>query len=330
MSLKQIIVKQGNAVVEEVPAPLIQLGYLLVEVDHSCISIGTELSGVKSSGEALWKKALRKPEQVKKVVQYASEQGVKSAHDLIKGKLSVGMPTGYSASGIVIDVGDGIHNIRPGDWVACAGAQCAYHAEIIAVPHNLCVTMPESVSFMQASTVTLGAIALQGIRRANPTLGECFVVIGLGILGQITVQLLKANGCYVIGADVNASRIEKAKILGLDHGICVDDGSAVNQVLRYTHGVGADGVIVTAASASHEIIATAFQQCRKKGRVILVGDVGLNLVREDFYSKEIDFLISASYGPGRYDNQYEKKGSTTRLPMFDGLKIETWRNICAY
>ena len=168
--------------------------------------------------------------------------------------------------------------------------------------------IPENLDFAKASTVTLGAIALQGLRRLQPTLGEAFVVIGLGILGQLTVQMLKANGCRVIGTDLARERITLAQGLGLDLGVHPEDGDPVEQVARLTAGTGADGVIITAASPSHEVISTAFQMCRKKGRVVLVGDVGLNLNRADFYLKELDFFISTSYGPGRYDRAYEEEG----------------------
>jgi predicted dehydrogenase/threonine dehydrogenase-like Zn-dependent dehydrogenase len=209
---------------------------------------------------------------------------------------------------VVIEVGEGVDDFAPGDRVACAGAQCAYHAEIVRVPHNLVVHIPENVGFDAASSVALGAIALQGVRRAQPTLGETFVVIGLGILGQITVQLLRANGCRVIGVDLDRSRIALAARHGMNWGVHPDDVDDVLQVARLTSGAGADGVIVTAANSSDAIISAAFHMCRKKARVVLVGDVGLDLQRADFYAKELDFLISTSYGPGRYDAKYEENG----------------------
>lgn len=306
--MKQVLLKQGKAVVEDVPAPQVESGTVLVCVDHSCISIGTEVSGLKMSGEPLWKRALKQPNNVKKVLKMVADSGVSRTHSLVTGQLEAGNATGYSAAGTILAVGEGVDHLRVGDRVACAGAQCAHHAELIRVPSNLAVLVPDTLDFASASTVTLGAIAMQGVRRASPTLGECFVVIGLGILGQITAQLLKANGCRVIGMDLDASRIQCAQALGMDLGLTPEHGNAIESVMRLTGGVGADGVIVTAATPSNEVMSTAFNLCRKKGRVVLVGDVGLNLQRGDFYQKELDFFISSSYGPGRYDPRYEEKG----------------------
>ena len=306
--MKQVIIRQGQAVVEEVPVPQLEPGTVLVRVDHSCISIGTEMSGVRSSGQPLWKRAIQQPQNVKKVLQMVATQGVFQARNALQAKLATGNPTGYSAAGVVAAVGDHINDLKIGDRVACAGNQFAHHAEFVRVPRNLVAQIPGVVEFSAASTVTLGAIALQGVRRANPTLGETFVVIGLGILGQLTAQLLRANGCRVIGIDVDRTRIRLATELGLTMGVHPDDGSDVDQIARLTDGVGADGVILTAASSSDSLISSAFQMCRRKGRVVLVGDVGLNLNRADFYQKELDFFISTSYGPGRYDDNYEEKG----------------------
>ncbi len=306
--MKQVLIQQGQAVVEEIPAPQVEPGTVLVRVDHSCISIGTEMSGIKTSSLPLWKRALQQPENVKKVVEMAVSQGISRTASVIQGRLSSGQPTGYSAAGTVLEVGEGIDDLKPGSRVACAGAQCAHHAEIIRVPRNLTVLVPDNLDLALASTVTLGAIALQGIRRAQPTLGEVFVVLGLGILGQLTAQMLKANGCMVIGTDLDRKRIATAQKLGMDVGIHPEDGNNIEQVARLSDGLGADGVIITAATPSNEVVSTAFRMCRKKGRVVLVGDVGLNLNRADFYQKELDFFISTSYGPGRYDNNYEEKG----------------------
>lgn len=296
--MKQVLIRQGQVVVEEIPVPQVGSGTVLVQVNYSCISIGTEMSGIKASGLPLWKKALKQPENVKKVLQMVVTQGLAHTRNLVDSKLSAGQPTGYSASGIVVEVGNGIDDLRPGDRVACAGAQCAHHAEFIRVPGNLTVPVPENVDLALASTVTLGAIALQGVRRASPTLGETFVVIGLGILGQLIVQLLKANGCRVIGTDLDRERINLANKLGMDMGIHPDEGNDIEAVARFTDGIGSDGVIIAASTPSDKVISTAFQMCRKKGRVVLVGDVGLNLNRADFYQKELDFFISTSYGPG--------------------------------
>lgn len=305
--MKQVLIRQGQAVVEEVPSPQVESGTILVRVSHSCISVGTEISGIKTTGMPLWKRALKQPENVKKVINSVTTLGLSKTRSLVNGKLAAGNPTGYSAAGVVLEVGTGINDICPGDRVACAGAQCAHHAEIIRVPRNLAVPIPDGLDYSSSSTVTLGSIALQGIRRARPTLGETFVVIGLGILGQLTAQMLKINGCRVIGTDLDKSRIKMAEKLGMDVGVPPEEND-IDHVMRLTGGIGADGVIITAATPSDSIVSTAFKMCRKKGRVILVGDVGLNLKRADFYQKELDFYISSSYGPGRYDSNYEEKG----------------------
>lgn len=312
--MKQLLLTQGKVIVENVPSPLVEAGTILVRVDHSCVSIGTELAGVRSSGEPTWKRAFAHPEEVRQVLKMVKEQGLKRIHRMVKAKLTSGTALGYSAAGTILEVGDGVADLRVGDSVACAGAQCAHHAEIIRIPRNLAVKIPEGVDFAKASTVTLGAIATQGIRRLAPTLGESFVVIGLGILGQLTVQLLKSNGCRVIGMDLDRNRIQLARRLGVDAAFHPDDEEAIEQVMRLTDGFGADGVVVAAASSHSTLMSQAFRMCRKKGRVVLVGDVGLNLNREDIFKKELDFLISTSYGPGRYDSSYEEGGNDYPLP----------------
>ena len=306
--MKQVLISQGAAVVEDVPAPVNEAHTVLVRVNHSCISVGTEMSGIQSSGVPLWKRALRQPARVKAAAALVAAHGVAGTKEIIAGRMGVGFPTGYSLSGTVLEVGSEITDLEAGDRVACAGAQCAHHAEIVRVPRNLCVPVPDKVDFASASAVTLGAIAMQGVRRASPTLGENFVVIGLGVLGQLTAQLLRANGCRVIGVDLDRKRIMLARELGMDCGIHPDDGDDIAQIARLTDGIGADGVIITAATPSDAVVSTAFKMCRRKGRVVLVGDVGLHLNRTDFYQKEIDFFISTSYGPGRYDSHYEEEG----------------------
>ena len=306
--MKQVLIKQGQVVLEEVPAPMVELGTVLVRVVSSCISIGTEMSGIKASGLPLWKRALNQPDNVKKALRMIASEGFATASSQIGGRLSAAIATGYSAAGVVVAAGPDADRFRPGDRVACAGAQCAFHAEYICVPKNLTVLVNDSVSFDQASTVTLGAIALQGVRRAVPTLGETFVVIGLGILGQLTAQMLRANGCRVIGLDLDQDRVRLALQLGMDLALSDETENDVGQVNRLTGGIGADGVIITAATPSDQVVSTAFKMCRKKGRVVLVGDVGLHLNRADFYQKELDFHISSSYGPGRYDQNYEERG----------------------
>jgi predicted dehydrogenase/threonine dehydrogenase-like Zn-dependent dehydrogenase len=306
--MKQVLIKAGAAVVEEVPAPQVGRKNILVRVTHSCISVGTEMAGVRMSGLPLYQRALKQPENVKRVLEMMRDQGVKRTMDRVTGKLSAGSATGYSAAGVVIELGEEVEGFSLGDRVACAGAGIANHAEVIDVPVNLAVKIPEGLETGIASTVTLGAIAMQGVRRAQPTLGETFVVVGLGILGQITAQMLSANGCRVIGVDLDPRRIQLALDNGMDIGINPALENYVERVLKYTDGLGVDAVIVTAATESNQVISDAMHACRKKGRVVLVGDVGLDLNRADFYKKELDFLISTSYGPGRYDPFYEEGG----------------------
>jgi len=325
--MKQVLLGQGGVRVEEVPAPQVEPGTVLVRVGHSCISVGTEMSGVRESNLPLWKRAMRRPAQVKRLVEVVATEGVARARALVETRLAALHPTGYSASGTVIEVGAGIDDLVPGDRVACAGAQSAHHAEVIRVPRNLVVPVPDSLGEDVASTVTLGAIALQGVRRAQPTLGETFIVIGLGLLGQLTQQILQANGCAVVGIDLDRRRIERARGNGLAVGVHPDDGDAVEQVMRLTGGVGADGVILTAATPSSEPASQAFRMCRRKARVVVVGDIGLALERADIYAKELDFLISTSYGPGRYDRTYEEAGLDYPLAY---VRWTENRNMAAY
>jgi predicted dehydrogenase/threonine dehydrogenase-like Zn-dependent dehydrogenase len=306
--MKQVILQRGAATVQEVPAPMAGPGTVLVAVERSCVSIGTELAGLRAGGEPLWRKALKRPEKVLEVARMIARDGPRRAKDAVEARLGAGQATGYSLAGVVVEVGPGIADLEAGQRVACAGAQCAHHAEFVCVPRNLAVPVPEGVDFDAASTVTLGAIALQGVRRASPTLGETFVVIGLGLIGQLTAQILRANGCRVIGSDLDASRRALALELGMDEAIAAGDEDDVRRALRLTDGVGADGVIITAQSASSEIVSTALRMCRRKGRVVVVGDVGLDIDRADVYAKELDLLVSCSYGPGRYDARYEEEG----------------------
>ncbi len=312
--MKQIMLREGKSVICDVPAPIVDADSILVEVEYSCISAGTEMMGLKSSGQSLMQKALEKPLHVKKGLEMISRQGLSYTRNFINTKISADIPVGYSVAGTVLETGQSVRGLAIGDRVACAGAQCAFHSQVVAVPANLAVLVPDNLSVKNACTVALGAIALQGVRRLQPTLGETFAIIGLGVLGQITCQILRAGGCVVIGCDVKPDRLDLAAGLGIDHILPVDEKKPVEFVQRVTEGSGVDGVIITAAAQSSEIISTAFQMCRKKGRVVLIGDVGLDLKREDIYEKELDFLISTSYGPGRYDYNYEEKGKDYPLP----------------
>ncbi len=325
--MKQVLAKGGSVVVEQVPAPHAGPKNVLVRVAWSCVSVGTEMAGVRLSGMPLYRRALKQPEHVRRVLELMRDQGIKRTWDRVTGKLAAGTPLGYSAAGIVIAVGSEVEGFREGDRVACAGAGIANHSEVIDVPVNLAVRIPEELGLDLACTVTLGAIALQGVRRAQPTLGETFVVVGLGILGQITVQLLKANGCRVIAVDVDESRAAAARAAGADAALGSQGDDYAAYAARITDGNGADGVIITAASESSDIVSRAFQACRKKARVVLVGDVGLDLKRSDIYAKELDFLVSTSYGPGRYDPLYEEGGKDYPLPY---VRWTENRNMEAY
>ena len=309
--MKQVFIKKGNAIIEEVPAPCIETGRILVRTQFSCISPGTEMSSIVNTSKPVWKRALQNPDEVKKAINMLRGQGIKKTRQVVEGRLGAGNAVGYSAAGYVLEAGPGVSGFKPGDRVACAGTGYAYHAEYISVPANLTLKIPDTIDLSHAATVGLGAIALQGVRRAQPTLGERFVVIGLGALGQLALQFLLSNGCSVFGMDLDPGRGESALNLGMTHFVLAGGRDADDEVFRLTDGHGADGVIIAAASPESpesKIVSQAFRMCRKKGRVVLVGDVGLSLQRGDFYKNEIDFLISTSYGPGRYDANYEEGG----------------------
>jgi predicted dehydrogenase/threonine dehydrogenase-like Zn-dependent dehydrogenase len=306
----QVAMSGGEVRVVEVPEPVVRPGTVLVRTSHSLISAGTESASIGSGGrrENLVLKAIRNPALVMKVVDRVASHGLKSTAELVKTRVSTEMPSGYSCAGIVEAVGEGVVDIHVGDRVACAGAGYANHASVNVVPRNLVARIPDAVSFEEAAFVTLGAIALQGVRRAEPGLGDRVAVLGLGLLGQITAQMLRAAGAVVIGVDVRPDRVARAQALGLDQGFTVAERDFVAGILERTSGRGADAVIVTAAGGDAGLLNKAFEACRRKGRVVLVGDVPIRIQRDKIYKKEIDFLISTSYGPGRYDPAYEEGG----------------------
>jgi predicted dehydrogenase/threonine dehydrogenase-like Zn-dependent dehydrogenase len=303
----QVAVSGGEVKVLDVPAPVVRPGAVLVRTSASVISVGTESASTGGGGrESLVLKAIRNPALIRKVLDRVASHGLQSTVETVRTRLSNDQPAGYSCAGTVVE--SGVPDLAPGDRVACAGAGWANHAAFNVVPRNLVARVPDAVPLEDAAFATLVAIALQGVRRAAPTLGERVVVLGLGLLGQITVQLLRAGGCVALGVDVRRDRVDRALALGLSGGFSTSERDFVAGILERTDGVGADAVIVTAAGGDAALLNRSFEACRRKGRVVLVGDVPIRIQRDRIYKKEIDFLISTSYGPGRYDPEYEEKG----------------------
>jgi len=300
--------KTGELKIEEVPVPLIKKGGVLVRNYYSVISAGTERATIEVSKKGYIGKAREKPEQVKQVFQIAKKQGLKKTYELVMNKVNTPVPLGYSCSGTVIEVGENAYEFQSGDSVTCAGAGYATHAEVIFVPKNLCVKIPQDVLFEEAAYTTLGSIALQGIRQADVRLGERVAVIGLGLIGLLTVQLLKAAGCVVIGLDIDNYAIDNAKKGGADYAINIKEEDVHSSIHSITKNIGTDAVIIAAASRSSSPVELAGKISRKKGKVVVVGDVGMNIPRNIYYSKELELKLSCSYGPGRYDPNYEEYG----------------------
>jgi predicted dehydrogenase/threonine dehydrogenase-like Zn-dependent dehydrogenase len=303
--------RTGTLRVVEVPAPRLGEGRLLVATRVSLISSGTEKQLMDLAKASLAGKAMARPDLVRRVIRNVQRDGLKPTIDKVFAKLDTPIPLGYSLAGEVMEVGRGVSGWAVGDRVACAGAGLANHADFNAVPKNLAVAIPAGVDDEDASFVTLGAIALQGVRLAAPTLGEKIVVMGLGLIGLLTVQLLKANGCRVLGFDPNAGRAEIARQLGAD--VAIGDGLA-EAVAGFTGGIGADSVVITASSKSNEPINAAAEVSRLKGRIVVVGMVGMTINREPFYTRELEIKLSLSYGPGRHDPAYELAGHDYPLP----------------
>jgi len=311
----QVTVSGGEVQVLDVPVPALRPGCVLVRTHRSLISAGTEGASVGSGRrESLLLKAVRNPALVRKVLDRALSHGVRETATLVQTRIASDLPLGYSCAGEIVEVAGDVGALRPGDRVACCGAGYANHAAWNVVPRNLVARVPGVVSFDEAAFGTLAAIALQGVRRCEPSLGDRVAVLGLGLIGQLTAQILRAAGARVIGADVRPDRVDRAVDLGLEDGFVAARREFVAGVLERTEGVGADAVVVTAAGTDPGLLNQAFGACRKKGRVVLVGDVPIRIRRDLIYAKEIDFLISTSYGPGRYDPEYEEKGRDYPLP----------------
>lgn len=310
--MKQIIqsFKTGETILEEVPAPIVKKGAVLIQTANSLVSLGTEKMLVEFGKSNLISKARQQPDKVKQVLDKIKTDGLMPTLEAVFNKLGEPLPLGYCHVGKVIAVGEGVSDFKVGDRVASNGP----HAEYVLVPQNLVAAIPDNVSNEQATFTVIGSIGLQGIRLLKPTFGETIVVIGLGLIGLLTAQLLKSNGCKVIGVDIDDSKLELAKKWGIIP-FNPKTNDVVNFVTEQTNGIGADGVIITASSKSDEIISNAAKMSRKRGRIILVGVTGLNLSRAEFYEKELSFQVSCSYGPGRYDDNYENKGIDYPLPF---------------
>lgn len=307
--MKQVLQNQktGEMSVADVPAPVAQKGRVLVGTAASLISAGTERMVVDEGKKSLLEKARERPELVKQVIQRARSEGIVNTVNAVLTKLGSSSALGYSAAGIVIGVGEDVREFRPGMRVACAGVGYASHAEVLSVPQNLCVKLPDEVSYEDGAFGTLGAIALQGVRLAEPTLGEAVVVIGLGLLGQLTTQLLKANGCRVFGIDLDPQKVALALELGADMA-AVSDASVKTTIMNWSRGRGADAVLITAATPSNQPVELAGEISRLKGRVVAVGLVGMDIPRDLYFKRELTMKVSMSYGPGRYDAEYEERG----------------------
>ena len=304
--MKQIIqdLKSGDTILEDIPVPQIKPGHVLIKTHRSLVSLGTEKMLVNFGKANFIDKARQQPEKVKQVIQKIQSDGLKPTVEAVFRKLGEPLPLGYCNAGEVIGVGKGVTEFKLGDRVVSNG----HHAEVVNIPKNLVAKIPDNVSYEDAAFTVIGAIALQGIRLIQPTFGETVVVTGLGLIGLMASQLLKAMGRKVIGLDFDDSKIELAKSWGVQ---AYNAGSTdvVKLVQELSNGVGADAVLITASTKSNEVISQAANMSRKRGRIVLVGVIGLNIMRSDFYEKELNFQVSCSYGPGRYDDDYETKGN---------------------
>ena len=303
--MKQIIqdLKSGNTILEDVPVPQVKPGHILIKTHRSLVSLGTEKMLVDFGKANYLQKARQQPEKFKQVLQKIKSDGLKPTLDAVFRKLGEPLPLGYCNAGEVVGVGKGVSEFSIGDRVISNGQ----HAEVVNIPENLVANIPDSVTYEEASFTVIGAIALQGIRLVNPSFGETVVVTGLGLIGLIATQLLIANGCRVIGLDFDKRKIALAKSWGVD-AYDASQVDTVKVVKAATNNNGADAVLITASTNSNDVISQAAQMSRQRGRIVLVGVIGLDMQRSDFYEKELSFQVSCSYGPGRYDSMYEEKG----------------------
>jgi predicted dehydrogenase len=304
--MKQVLqnLKSGITEVTEVPCPRAGRGQLLIRTSHTLVSAGTERMLVDFGKAGLIDKARQQPDKVRMVLDKIRTDGLMPTLEAVRNKLDQPLPMGYCNVGVVAEVGAGVNGFAVGDRVASNGK----HAEAVAVPANLCALVPEGVADEDAAFTVLGAIALQGIRLVQPTLGEAVVVTGLGLIGLVTVQLLRAQGCRVLGLDFDPAKLEMARRFGAETVDLKTGADPVAAAMAFSRGRGVDAVIITASTKSNEPVHQAALMCRKRGRIVLVGVIGLELSRADFFEKELTFQVSCSYGPGRYDPNYEEKG----------------------
>lgn len=301
--------KTGDMAVEDVPPPTLKPDGVLVSNVASLVSAGTEKAIIELAKMNPLQKARARPDLVKKVLAKAGQEGLLATGRIVMNLVSAPLPLGYSCAGIVTQAGSRVADIAPGQRVACAGLGYANHAETVYIPRNLLVPIPDQVSFEEAAFVTVGAIALHGVRQAELTLGETVIIIGMGLVGQITAQICAASGCRVFCIDLDQSKVDLAKTLGADDGVAGGDTAALKAaVMAFTHGRGADAILITAGTKSSAPITLAPELARDRARVVAVGDVGHDVPRRAYYEKEIDLRQSRSYGPGRYDPNYEEKG----------------------
>ena len=304
--MKQLLqdLANGNTTVVEAPAPAVTAGTVLIDSTVSLVSAGTERMVVDFGKSNLLAKARQQPEKVAQVLAKARTDGIMATIDAVRSKLGQPIPLGYSNVGVVADVGRDVAGFSVGDRVVSNGS----HADVVRVPGNLCARIPDAVDDETAAFTVVAGIGLQGLRLAAPTLGEAFVVTGAGLIGLLTVQMLRANGCRVLAVDLDEAKLELARGFGAETCNPARGEDPVAAGLAFSGGIGVDGVIITASTKSSDPVTQAARMCRQRGRIVLVGVTGLNLNRADFYAKELSFQVSCSYGPGRYDPAYEDKG----------------------